>query len=370
MIRLAILICLYYPLRLAAQPLALQLTAGCAYDDTLAERKVYVFEASGEADRIVAEVVDALGLQKNFIVKSANVQNALATVEGGQGYILYSTSFLEKFKADANTRWAAYSVLAHEIGHHLNGHGFAEADPAKRKLMELEADQFSGNVLRALGATLAEAQAGIETFGLQGESALHPGKAARREAIANGWKKKDEQLRKLGANTPAEPAPDAAELRALSSGVYADVAQFEDKLKNIVRFLATGDRMFEYPEAMGQYNQFVKGYNAARDSAFAHRLAFTAGFQTQFAQNDNARLALADWYKSALDDIHDRFILPLDTEVQRLFAELEKEKISPGKARKTFRQNWSPESALYQNLQGRVGDLEKARERLAGFLKR
>lgn len=179
---------------------------GCSYDDAQPESDVYLFDASDEANRIVLEIVDALGLQKNFILKSANVPNALATTNGGQRYILYSTTFLEKFKADANTRWAAYSVLAHEIGHHLNGHDFSETDSRKRKLLEMEADQFSGSVLRMLGATLSESQAGIETFGLQGESGTHPSKTARREAIAGGWKKRDEWLRERGAATPTRSA--------------------------------------------------------------------------------------------------------------------------------------------------------------------
>lgn len=177
--------------------------AGCSYDGEITESEYYAFESSKEADRIVSEIVDALGLQKNFIVKSSNVPNALATTDGGKRYILYSTTFLEKFKADANTRWAAYSVLAHEIGHHLNGHDFSETDLRKRKLLEMEADQFSGSVLRMLGATLPESQAGIETFGLQGESNTHPSKTARREAIAGGWKKRDEWLRERGAVTPS-----------------------------------------------------------------------------------------------------------------------------------------------------------------------
>ncbi|TNE58364.1 MAG: hypothetical protein EP344_10145 [Bacteroidetes bacterium] len=181
-----------------AQPQLFQITQGCAYDEDQLGNEVYLFDASNEADRIVAEIVDALGLQKNFTVKSSSVKNALATTDKGQRYILYSTTFLEKFKADAATRWAAYSVLAHEIGHHLNGHDFSEADTRKRKLLELEADQFSGSVLRMLGAALSEAQAGIETFGLEGESSTHPAKFARREAIASGWKTRDEWLRDRG----------------------------------------------------------------------------------------------------------------------------------------------------------------------------
>lgn len=360
---------LFIPAWTQAQPQAMHVAGGCAYADSLAESDLYLFDASDEANRIVSEIVDALGLQKNFIVKSASVQNALATVEGGKRYILYSTAFLEKFKADANTRWAAYSVLAHEIGHHLNGHDFSETDPLRRKSMELEADQFSGSVLRSLGATLAEAQAGIETFGLQGESRTHPGKTARREAIANGWKRKDEQLRQAGAPPPAGSVPDEAAFQRFSTALYTDVTQFEDKLKNILRFVPNGDRMFDYPEAVQQYSGFVKSYNGIRDSVTAHRFRYSADSKVFFAQKEEARQALTDWYKVALDDLHVRFLLVLDTQVQELFADLEKEKISPAKARKTFRQNWSADSALYQNMQSRVTDLEKARERLAGFLK-
>ncbi len=168
---------------------------------------------------------------------------------------------------------------------------------------------------------------------------------------------------------PPGPARDEAALGSWSVSVYAAVMQFEDKLKNITRFLPNGDRMVEYPEAMQQYMAFVLAYNAARDSVFAHRPVFTANAKSLFPQNEEARLALSEWYKTALDDIHDRFLLDLDTQVQRLFADLEQEKTSAAKARKTFRQNWSLNSALYQNLQRRVGDLEKAREHLAGYLK-
>lgn len=196
-----LLLLLLLPFSAVSQPQSFQLGPGCAYDGEQNGKDVYLFDASDEANRIVAELVDALGLQQNFVVKSSSVQNALATTENGQRYILYSTGFLEKFKADAQTRWAAYSVLAHEIGHHLNGHNFLENDSRKRKLLELEADQFSGSVLRMLGATLPEAQAGVETIQLEGESSSHPAKIARREAVANGWKSRDEWLRERGMTT-------------------------------------------------------------------------------------------------------------------------------------------------------------------------
>lgn len=178
---------------------------GCNFEGDENETEYYTFEPSSEADKIVKRILDAAGSlsYKSFIVKESNVKNALATTEGKDRYILYSTAFLEKFKGDAQTRWAAYTVLAHEIGHHLNNHDFSEKDPKKRKSMELEADKFAGAVCRTLGATLQEALAGMESMPLDGESSTHPAKSARTAAIANGWKKQDEIL---GGQHPESPA--------------------------------------------------------------------------------------------------------------------------------------------------------------------
>ncbi len=181
-----------------AQPSSFRIKNSCSFDDTEPSSDAYLYDPSDEADRIVAEIVDALGLTKNFIVRASGVRNAVATEEGGRRYILYSTTFLEKFKGDDRTRWAAYAVLAHEIGHHLNNDNFGETDMRRRKICELEADRFSGSVLRMLGADLDEAQGGIESLEKEAETATHPPKIARREAVATGWKKRDEFLRARG----------------------------------------------------------------------------------------------------------------------------------------------------------------------------
>lgn len=175
---------------------------GCNYDGEETETEYYTFDASNEANRIVQRILDAAGAlsYKSFTIKESNVKNALATEDGNQRIILYSTAFLEKFKGDAKTQWAGYTVMAHEIGHHLNNHNFSEKIPTKRKTMELEADKFAGAVCRTLGATLDEVLAGIESMPLAGETNTHPPKSARVAAVANGWKKQDELLR---GNQPA-----------------------------------------------------------------------------------------------------------------------------------------------------------------------
>ena len=108
----------------------------CSFDGTEKEAEHYVDEPSNEANQIVERIMRANVLPQNFIIKAANCKNALATTEGNNRYILYSTHFLENFKKEANSQWAAYSVLAHEIGHHLSNHNLGEADNEKRKIQE------------------------------------------------------------------------------------------------------------------------------------------------------------------------------------------------------------------------------------------
>ena len=164
----------------------------CSFDGTETETEHYVDEPSREANQIVEKIMRANVLPQNFILKAANCKNALATTEGSNRYILYSTNFLENFKKEANSQWAAYCVLAHEIGHHLSNHNLSESDNGKRKVQELQADKYAGGVLCRLGATLDQAQAGIRSFSLASETTTHPNKNARLEAVAQGWKQAQE----------------------------------------------------------------------------------------------------------------------------------------------------------------------------------
>jgi hypothetical protein len=346
----------------------LKIRNGCNFSGEESETSYYQFDASREADSIVAEILNAVSLEKNFVIRSSNCGNALATVENSQRYILYNTTFLEQFKRDTRTRWAAYSVFAHEIGHHLQGHDFSETDPVKRKKMELEADKFSGGVLRMLGACLEDAQAGVSTFALAGETATHPSGSARREAVASGWKKKDEQLG-TPCNGAAKVPESATDMKAVSTEIYSEITAFEDKLQNIVRFLPYGDRMFEYPQKIKEYNEYIKGYNPIRDTVFQNRIKLTAKFKALYPRNDEARNALDNWYKTALENIHLNYILVLDGQVQKLFHDVGAEKISPSKAGKQFRANWAADAPLYITLKKNVDNLTDLRKQLSGFLK-
>lgn len=171
---------------------AMQINHSCNFATDEKEGILYTYDASKEATQIIEKIMKANVLPQNFIIKAADCKNALATTEGKERYILYSTTFLESFKKDAQTAWAAYCVLAHEIGHHLSNHNLEETDISKRKVFELEADKFAGAALYKLGANLLEAQAGIKTFALEGDTKTHPSARTRLEAIAVGWKQAKE----------------------------------------------------------------------------------------------------------------------------------------------------------------------------------
>lgn len=188
----------------------LKIKHSCNFYGQEIENVHYIFDASDEAQQIVDDLLKNSGLSSgSFILKESNCANALATLEGKKRYILYNPLFLQKFKQDGNTKWAAYCVLAHEIAHHLNNHDLEETDPAARRRFELEADKYAGYMLFRMKATLEEAQLGIETIPLESETNTHPSKTARKTALANGWmqaKEEHERLRVSNIKGEAEKA--------------------------------------------------------------------------------------------------------------------------------------------------------------------
>ena len=188
------LLFLLLQMRVSAQEI-LNLKHSCSFDGDQEDTEIYANEPSDEATKVVRKIMALNVLQQNFIIKSGNCKNALAATEGKQRYILYSTTFLESFKGNDNARWAAFCVMAHEIGHHLNYHDMEEVSSSKRKLMEIQSDKFAGGILFRLGASLPQAQAGILLYTDDVGSKTHPPKSARLEALASGWKQAQEQQR-------------------------------------------------------------------------------------------------------------------------------------------------------------------------------
>ena len=142
---------------------------------------------------VIREITDAVGLKARFELRSTHdIDNAAAVVYSGKRFLLYNPDFLNSVNQAGHTDWAGISIIAHEMGHHLNGHTLRAggSQPAD----ELEADEFSGFVLRKLGASLAQAQAAMATVSDDEGSGTHPGRTPRLMAIGQGWQRANGQI--------------------------------------------------------------------------------------------------------------------------------------------------------------------------------
>lgn len=143
------------------------------------------FNNAADAEKIVAGIMEAMGLESNFKIKAAHVPNVEAKIRHHERYILYNPEFINKVNNATRSKWASIFILAHEVGHHLEGHTIL--DVSSSPAIELEADQFAGFVLFKMGATLRQAQLAMYYIANMEASKTHPGRADRLVAIEKGW---------------------------------------------------------------------------------------------------------------------------------------------------------------------------------------
>ena len=174
------------------------------------------FMSDSEAENALNKILNTIGASKNFVLTPcSNINNAAATSYKGIRYILYDTEFMQSINSKTNN-WSSLAILAHEIGHHINGHalditmylgGVVEAESlANQRKQELEADEFAGFVLARLGADLNSALAFTEIFIEKDDTYdTHPTKSKRVNAVRKGFNKAggDSTLSNTN-NTPTE----------------------------------------------------------------------------------------------------------------------------------------------------------------------
>ena len=136
---------------------------------------------------MLQQIIDATGLQTDFELKEANVLNIEASISHRKRYILYNPTYITTLNRITKTKWAVMALLAHEVGHHLNGHTIRKGGSTPE--LELEADEFAGFILRKLGATLEQSQNVMHYIAKVKESKTHPSRDSRLLAIEKGWNK-------------------------------------------------------------------------------------------------------------------------------------------------------------------------------------
>ena len=174
------------------------------------------FMSDSEVEDALDKILNTIGASKNFVLTPCSeINNAAATSYKGIRYILYDKEFMQSINSKTNN-WSSLAILAHEIGHHINGHalditmylgGVVEAESlANQRKQELQADEFAGFVLARLGADLNSALAFTEIF-LEKDDTYdtHPTKSKRVNAVRKGFNKAggDSTLSNSN-NTPTE----------------------------------------------------------------------------------------------------------------------------------------------------------------------
>jgi len=158
------------------------------------------FISDSKADNALDRILSVIGASKRFVLQPCdNINNAVATSYKGIRYILYDRDFMDSL--DSGDNWSNLFILAHEVGHHINGHSLdillyaAEAvEPetlANQRQQELEADEFAGFILGKLGATLKQTSSSINLISSEKDDTYetHPSKSKRLASIETGFNK-------------------------------------------------------------------------------------------------------------------------------------------------------------------------------------
>ena len=220
--------------------------------------------SNGHAERVVDRILKPIGLIRNFkVIECSNTDNCFATVLKGQRFIVYDAAFMTKIEEETETDWSAISIMAHEIGHHLQGHTIDGR--GGQPIKEIEADKFSGFVLHQLGASLDESVVAVKALGDEYATSTHPAKPARIDAIRKGWLEAEAMYPKSRnfAKTPTAMAPRPVTTSTKSvvaaRTVTVPKAPVRAKVGCVSGDCADGTGVFVYPTGERYTGEFEDG---------------------------------------------------------------------------------------------------------------
>lgn len=175
-----------------------------------------------DVTQAINKMMDKLGANNRYLIKScSSIDNCQAVFYNEKAYILYNPEFLKGIKHFNFTEtslpksddWEALTVLAHEIGHHINQHVVNPPEGASAKDLELEADEFAGYMMYHMGATLEQTQQVMHSSvisDVERPYSTHPTRQKRLAAIEKGYNKAIENL--LGLDSDGDGVRDKDDL--------------------------------------------------------------------------------------------------------------------------------------------------------------
>ena len=156
------------------------------------------FASNSAAEDALERILATIGASKRFVLQPcSSIDNAVATSYKGIRYILYDPDFMNTLNYGNN--WENLFILAHEVGHHINGHSLdlvlyavdvVESVSLKQsREQELEADEFAGFVLAKLGGPISAANQVISKISNNSDDSYntHPSRNKRLAATKKGF---------------------------------------------------------------------------------------------------------------------------------------------------------------------------------------
>ena len=239
------------------------------------------FSSDDEAENALERILDVIGASKNFVLTPCSeINNVIATSYKGIRYILYDKAFMRLINSNTND-WSSLTILAHEVGHHINGHaldltmyagGVVEGKTleAKRK-QEIEADEFAGFIMAKLGAPLNGVESSISLVSSDEDDtySTHPSKSKRLNALRVGYNRAEGTS---GANknytvvdnstTSAEQYLNRARNRYNSGDYYGAIADYTKAIElapnNEIGYSIRGVAKFHLEDYYGAIADYTK----------------------------------------------------------------------------------------------------------------
>jgi hypothetical protein len=269
----------------------------CSYSSGQSIEKIYSFNSESSVNKEAQLILKNSGLPSNFKILSADVPNAAAliySVDDGpfERYILYNPEFMKNVTDKSNNKWAQISILAHEIGHHLAGHTLVSES---RKIMELEADKYSGFILRTLGSTSDDAIAAMETIGSNLDSETHPKKSTRIAAILTGWNEAEAMKTKNKKEVEIKNTPIKQEEDFYIINISA-IKEKKDAITEKNKLIAKGYKagylwIPDYPTSLSSneyYSVYIGPFNSQYECEVAvenYRISFPESYGLRISEN-------------------------------------------------------------------------------------
>ena len=245
------------------------------------------------AEQALDKIIKSVDIPQNFIIGYCpDIENCVAVTYRGVRYIIYDREFMRDI-AKGNDENVNLSILAHEIGHHVYGHtvdielyennSIPPPSLRKKRMQELEADEFSGFVMARLGKSLNEALFAVNQLPRNSNdvNSTHPSRDKRISAVKKGYNRGKKSNNTITNNTVI--SPEEYYLKGLKMGYAGSWSSSIDFFNKAIRlnpdfFEAYNARGTAY-EKTGYIKKAMQDYSKAYTIEPKYRLVcYNIGF--------------------------------------------------------------------------------------------